>query len=67
MTERPPEEAVYPCAQCRTGVVTRWTERGMLSDPNVTLVADWVFHGSCWDGLIRENPPDAGGETGDKK
>ncbi len=54
------EEEVYPCALCRTGVVTRWTERGMLSDPNITLVADWVFHSSCWDGMVRENPPTGG-------
>jgi hypothetical protein len=51
------EEKVYPCCMCRTGVVTRWTERGMLSDHNIVLVADWVFHGSCWDALVRENPP----------
>ena len=51
------EEATYPCTFCRTGVVTRWSERGMLSDPGVVLVADWVFHGSCWDGMVRENPP----------
>lgn len=53
------EEETYPCAFCGTGVVTRWTERGMVSDPNTELVADWVFHRSCWDGMVRENPTDA--------
>lgn len=56
MTERI-EEEVYSCARCGTGVLTRWSEKGMLSDSNIVLVADWVFHGSCWDGLVRENSP----------
>jgi hypothetical protein len=49
----------YPCHRCGTGVETRWACNGggMLSDPNSTLVADWVFHSSCWDGLLRESPP----------
>lgn len=48
----------YPCAFCGTAVKTCWTERGMQSDPTENvLVADWVFHPSCWDGMIRENPP----------
>lgn len=46
----------YPCAQCGTAVETRWTKNGMLRDDNV-LVADWVFHPSCWDMKLRENPP----------
>lgn len=50
------ETEVYPCARCGTGVETRWTKDGMLSDFHVVLVADSVFHGSCWDGLLRENP-----------
>ena len=54
------EVAYYPCAQCGTAVKTRWTERGMLSDHNENvLVADWVFHPSCWDLLVRENPTEA--------
>lgn len=47
----------YSCAKCGTAVETKWTARGMLSDPNCVLVAAWVFHSSCWDGMVRENPP----------
>lgn len=49
---------VYPCAGCGTGVETYWTTKGMISNRNYVLVASWVFHGSCWDGLICEHPPE---------
>jgi len=56
------ETAFYPCAACGTAVKTRWTKDGMLGDPTENvLVADWVFHPSCWDGMIRENPPGTAG------
>ncbi len=48
----------YPCAKCGTAVETHWSDRGMLRGDNV-LVADWVFHPSCWEGMLRENPPNA--------
>jgi len=48
----------YPCRGCGTAVETQWTENGMLSEPTKNvLVADWVFHPSCWDLMVRENPP----------
>lgn len=54
------EVAYYPCAFCGTGVKTRWIKDGggMISDYNENvLIANWVYHPSCWDGLVRENSP----------
>jgi hypothetical protein len=53
-----PEIAFYACACCGTAVETQWAADGggMLRGDNV-LVANWVFHPSCWDMMVRENPP----------
>lgn len=57
MTEKI-EIEYYPCARCGTAVKTRWTERGMLSDYNENvLVADWVYHPSCWEAQLIQYPP----------
>ena len=30
---------------------------GIVSDPSYTLVADWVYHSTCWDKQVEEYPP----------
>lgn len=50
------EVVVVPCCGCGTAIETKWTLRGVLPGDFV-LVADWVFHPSCWDMKVRENPP----------
>jgi len=30
---------------------------GIISNPDYTLVADWVFHSKCWDELVEKHPP----------
>lgn len=50
----------FPCAFCRKPVTTIWddnddgTTNGMMRDPLVVLVADWVFHSQCWDIMTSE-------------
>ena len=47
------------CPYCMKPVATRWMKdgSGMLSDPDVTLIADWVYHSKCWDKQVEEHPP----------
>jgi len=55
MTEEP-EVLFFKCS-CGKDVETKWVKGGMLSDPNVVLAGDVVFHAACWDKLVEENPP----------
>lgn len=56
-------EHTFKCCQCGLPVVTKWkdnedgTTNGMLSGDDHCLVGDWVFHNTCWDKLVEENPP----------
>lgn len=52
------EEEIIPCAQCGTGVTTYWAPNGLISNFNYILVADWIFHGSCWEGKMWDFPND---------
>lgn len=52
------EELASKCPYCDEVVISKWIKGGgMLSNPNNVLVADWIYHGSCWDKLIEEHPP----------
>jgi enhancing lycopene biosynthesis protein 2 len=33
----------------------------IISNPNYTLVADWIFHSKCWDEMVERYPTDDGG------
>jgi hypothetical protein len=57
------ETEIYSCEFCGTAIATRWTERGMISEPDShVLVASWVFHASCWDVVVRATPPEGENE-----
>ena len=30
---------------------------GILSDPDIALIANWVYHSKCWDKQVEEHPP----------
>jgi len=53
------EQAFYRCPYCKNLVSTHWIVggKGMLSEPHVALIADWVYHTECWDKLVEEHPP----------
>lgn len=53
------EVRAFPCAGCGVAVDTLWLSRGrgMISKCGVTLVADSVFHTTCWDAKVAEHPP----------
>jgi hypothetical protein len=55
----PPEPVKEQCPYCQTSVTYFWAagNQGVLSDSTYVLVADWVYHGACWDKLIEENLP----------
>lgn len=47
------------CPYCQKLVEVKWVPGGgVLSDPNYCLIADWVYHSSCWDEQIEKFPPD---------
>jgi len=46
------------CPYCGKTVTGKWKRGGgMLSGPAYVLVADWLFHATCWDKQIAEHPP----------
>lgn len=51
----PYEELDCVCPRCGTTVTIKWY-KGVISDPKYILVADWVYHSSCWDKFLEENP-----------
>jgi hypothetical protein len=61
------EEDRSICPYCHYGVYSHWSveiddygnkiQHGMISEPQVTLVATWVYHSECWDKLVEEHPP----------
>jgi hypothetical protein len=60
------EEQIDICPYCKFIVKSHWAMeyeygkircRGMISEPQVTLVADWIYHSECWDKLVEEHPP----------
>jgi hypothetical protein len=52
---------ITPCPYCGGDVVSTWAKvedgGGMISDPSIVLVADWIYHAACWDKQIAEHPP----------
>ena len=55
------EIEAFTCPYCMKPVLTCWVKGGgMVSDPDVTLIADWVYHSKCWDKQVEEHPPCCG-------
>ena len=55
------EIEAFTCPYCMKPVLTCWVKGGgMVSDPDVTLIADWVYHSECWDKQVEEHPPCSG-------
>jgi hypothetical protein len=51
------ETEIYHCPRCGGDVQTHWVKGGgMLSEPDVALIGDAVWHSKCWDDMLRENP-----------
>ena len=46
-----------PCPYCGEPVISHWTPRGCLPNPDYVLIADWLFHTPCWEKQVEENPP----------
>jgi hypothetical protein len=44
------------CPYCGKPVTIRWNE-GVVSSKEYVLIADWVYHSTCWDKQIEEHPP----------
>lgn len=58
MTNEETEELVTVCPYCTKPVTSLWVKGGgCLSSSAYVLVADWVFHGDCWDKQVEEHPP----------
>lgn len=57
------EEERTNCPYCGYPVYSHWAigangeQLGMISEPQVDLIADWVYHSECWDKLVEEHPP----------
>lgn len=53
------ELEVTVCPLCGNPVAFRSMKNGggILSDPDVALIADWVYHSKCWDKQVEEHPP----------
>lgn len=57
------EEEHTLCPECGQVVVSRWANPGWrqrggcLPSPDYVLVADWIYHSTCWDALVERNPP----------
>lgn len=58
MTSLEIEEQTDRCPYCGNPVISLWVKGGgCLSSPDYVLVADWIFHSSCWDRQVEEHPP----------
>jgi hypothetical protein len=51
------ETETSKCPYCGEPVTSYWTPEGCLSNPEYTLVADFIFHTKCWDEQVEKNPP----------
>lgn len=48
--EGPPEREMIPCASCRELIATFWAPGGGgILRGSYVLIADTVWHESCWD------------------
>lgn len=51
------DKLITKCPYCGEDVISYWSERGCISNPEYVLIADWIFHSICWDKQVEENPP----------
>ena len=50
------ETEEIPCAECGEKISV-YFDNGVVSRPEYVLVADWIFHTTCWNKKLDENPP----------
>lgn len=52
------EDCTATCPACGKPVEYKWvTGNGFVSEPHNLLIADSVFHASCWEGCAKEVMP----------
>ena len=51
------EIEIINCAGCGKPVITYWAKNGGMCPGDYTLVADWVYHNSCWDKAMEKYEP----------
>lgn len=56
--EGPPEPDWFDCGYCGKPILTLWSPnyRGMVSNEDSCLLGDQVWHNTCLEECLKENP-----------